>query len=512
MRSVPRPSLVSIVAYARAGALEHAWRLFREAGLEGADEPAALALKGRLLKDRAVAASGEARRGFYLEAAAAYGRAAELADATYPRINAASLSLLAGDAATARRHAEAVLARLSQEEADTPYWREATRAEALLVLGRIDDAKAALQAAVAVAPEAWEDHASTLRQFGLILEALGADAAWLAPLRPPRTLHFAGHTALAADDRTVRQEIDTLLERERIGFGYGALAAGADIVVAEALVARGAELHLVLPAPPEVFREASVATAGDDWAARFDRLLAEAASVKILPPAPTPAEPLAVQLAAEVAMGEAAMKAQQLMTEAVQLVVLESAAAGGAEPGSSGWARTAWAASGRRQRIVAAARHGAPAKAGPARDKTLALAALLAVEAPTPDALHDILRAEPGGDGRWAAGILHLAYDTPRAAADAARLIQAGAGEGLRIGGHYGLVETANDPFGGGVLRMGPAAALPPAILAATAPGGLQVSETFAAALQAASAEARTEYVGTLPWADGEQALHAVRA
>jgi class 3 adenylate cyclase len=108
--------------------------------------------------------------------------------------------------------------------------------------------------------------------------------------------------------------------------------------------------------------------------------------------------------------------------------------------------------------------------------------------------------------------VLHLAYESPLAAAEAAQRLRAKADEAPRIGGHYGLVEATKDPFGDGSLLMGAASALAPAILATTPPGGLQVSETFATALQAASAGARTEYVGTLPWDGGEQALYAIKA
>ena len=60
MSSPTPPALLSIIAYARAGALEEAWRRL-EAGGFSAEDPAALTVRGRLLKDRALAASGEAR-------------------------------------------------------------------------------------------------------------------------------------------------------------------------------------------------------------------------------------------------------------------------------------------------------------------------------------------------------------------------------------------------------------------------------------------------------------------
>src|SRR4051812_48979626 len=63
----PAP-LSTIIALARAGALDHAWYQFSMAGYATRDDdPAALTVKGRLLKDRALRASGEERRRFYLE-------------------------------------------------------------------------------------------------------------------------------------------------------------------------------------------------------------------------------------------------------------------------------------------------------------------------------------------------------------------------------------------------------------------------------------------------------------
>ena len=89
---MPTPSLLPIIAHARSGALAHAWRLFREAGLEGMmDDPAVLSLHGRLLKDEALAAEGAARRRLYEAAAGSYRAAAEAGGGTYPLINAAHL-------------------------------------------------------------------------------------------------------------------------------------------------------------------------------------------------------------------------------------------------------------------------------------------------------------------------------------------------------------------------------------------------------------------------------------
>jgi tetratricopeptide (TPR) repeat protein len=247
------PSLAAVAAYARTGALSHAWRLFRDGGFDRvADDPAVLAVRGRLLKGeaRGAAAEGERRR-LYREAGAAYAQAGALQRSTYPLINAATLAFLAGDRDEAAVRAEAVLAQ-GDDPDETPYYQAATRAEALLLLGRTAEARAALETAVARAPRAWEDHASTLRQFRLILAEAGEPGGWADMLRPPRCLHYAGHMAPADPDALAR-DVEALLYEEAPGFGFGALAAGADLVIAEVLLARGAELHVVLPAGRAAF-------------------------------------------------------------------------------------------------------------------------------------------------------------------------------------------------------------------------------------------------------------------
>ena len=68
-----------------------------------------MALHGRLLKDSGRAASGDTRRAFYRDAADAYARAGGLTEQTYPLINAATLSLLAGERDRSRVEVAAVV-------------------------------------------------------------------------------------------------------------------------------------------------------------------------------------------------------------------------------------------------------------------------------------------------------------------------------------------------------------------------------------------------------------------
>jgi hypothetical protein len=276
--------LAIIRSLARTGAAERAWAAFADAGLERvADDPRLLCLKGRLLKDRAMRVGAPADRAQLLRAAAeAYGEAARLGTDTYSRINAATLVYLRGDRAAAAALAADVLAMLDsgEHEAETPYWIGATRAEALLLMGRLAEAQRALADAVTLAPAAREDRAVTLRQFRRILAVDGADDSWISAHDLAPVLHFRGAMRLGSDTdvQLIRQAVLAV----KPGLAYGALAAGADIVAAEAALEVGAELHIVLPAAPDLFRAESVAPLGADWGPRFDRLVNAAATLECL--------------------------------------------------------------------------------------------------------------------------------------------------------------------------------------------------------------------------------------
>lgn len=519
-----RSALLSIIAHARSGALARAWALFEAHGLEAErDDPAVLAVRGRLLKDRAQEAAGPGRAALFREAAAAYARAGELGEgATYPLINAASLSLLAGDAAEAGRLAARVLDLIDsgRDGPETPYYREATRAEALLLQGRVSDARTSLEHAVALAPRAWEDHATTLRQFGLILEASGGEAGWLDALRPPRCLHFAGHMALAAGaeaDRLAAQ-VAEVARRERVGFAYGALAAGADIVAAEALRHAGVELHVVLPCAPGEFRRASVDPAGPDWTERFERLLQDVDTLRVIPAAAVSAA--SVQIGAEVAMGCATMQARTLQTEAMQLLVLSENPPSYA-PGGTTWAGEAWRAAGRRQVVLAAPRNAEPALAANSGERSrVRPAAILAMrlDDPTPGRLQALRGGIEGGGqtlapARWAADTAEVAFARPEEAAAAAAAIVAAFHDGVRVAAHYAVAELPLDSSGAMHGLEAATPSLTVRVLSSTPPGAVHVSDDFAAALAAAGGPGRTEYLGDLPSDDVERAtgLYALR-
>lgn len=506
-----RPSkLLRIIAYARSGALDHAWRLFSAAGFDRIDDdPAVLSLRGRLLKDRALLATGAARQAAAREAAAAYAAAARLAPAAYPLINAATLALIGGDGERSVTLAGEVLAHLaaSPDDEDTPYYRAATEAEARLLNGDVGAARAALDRAIALAPRAWEDHASTLRQFAVILAELGLAADWLEPLRPPRSLHFAGHMTLDGDEAALVARIDALLAAEKVGHGFGALAPGADLLIAERLLAREAELHVVLPGGRAAFEARTVRPYGADWAARYERALAAAATVTEVGDAA--AFGRSIDLADQIAMGRTAMNARILATTAVQLLLGPGDGPAGVKSAKSA---QLWARSGRRQHLLPMPATGAGSTADEPQSATASVLAL-SLTAADATALSDYVDgfadrlpslagvARTAGllcPPRWSGDRLLAAYATPGDAFAAAVSLSA-AGGTLRRALHIGIVARHVDPIDGGILLLGDTLAIAEAILGVAPDSAIIASEDFTAALSAgARDELRAEFIGEL--------------
>jgi hypothetical protein len=241
----------------------------------------------------------------------------------YPAINAATLSLIAGNATRARELAETVLVAASREDS---YWAAATEAEALLLLGRDAAAHEALERAAARHELDYGALASTRRQLRVICQMLGLGLDVLSPLTGPGVVYFCGHRigtdAFPQDaEQLVQAGIARVLERNSPGYAYGALAGGADILWAEALVARGTELHVVLPFDEREFVERSVAECGPTWAERFTRCRDEATTVRYATDDAFLGDDILFRYGGELAMGLALLRARYLDAEVRQLAM-----------------------------------------------------------------------------------------------------------------------------------------------------------------------------------------------
>ena len=298
----------AVLCLASTGASTRAAEEFRHLKLDqitqsSSDVPASLvfdiaSLEARLLKDDAVATSGPARVAKLTKAADAYEAVYRAmldtgnAEAYYPGINCATLRLLAGDTNSSMSLARQILAELAAWPAEKKsYYEVATELEAHLILDDLDAARAEAHAIAAEGQaNSRQDYralASTIRQLRLLTAAKKIDNSIIDVFAPPRVIHYLGHIISApgargrfpaSEEEKVREQIAECLAKAEVGFAYGSLAAGADILFAEAVLERGGSLHVVLPFAIEEFIDVSVRPAGPGWVERFHRCFEAAAA------------------------------------------------------------------------------------------------------------------------------------------------------------------------------------------------------------------------------------------
>jgi adenylate cyclase len=266
-----------------------------------------------------------------------------------------------------------------------------------------------------------------------------------------------------------------------VGYGFGSLACGSDILVAEALLARGAGLHVVLPFDTGEFLETSVRRGGAGWPERFRRCLDAARAVSRVTSGGHGGDDRLFRQAARLAMGLSLLEARARSAGVLQLAIWDGQPA-------SGLAGTAvdvagWASRGLPCEVIdpgsaadgTRAVAGAPVAevtgpAGPGR----ALLCVVAAEVPGQAPLREVVAHH--GDAVAAVELQGpswlLAFHDAAAAARCALELQQ---RSVRVGAHLGLAELA--PLAGeAVTRVLD-------LLSGTPPGHAYVSAALAAEL-----------------------------
>ncbi len=536
----PRPfAHAAILCLARSGATGFALAEYKRLGLDRVDDDESInALGARLLKDMALQTGGAERARIARASANAYARVAERFGSDYGAINAATMALVAGAHRRSGAQAARLLVRLAHAKGDRPsaYFEAATIAEAHLLLGDVDKAVDALRGGIALAPDQHAAHAATIRQMELICRERAVPATWLDPLRPPVCAHFTGHIFAAphvtsdAAVAALETRIETALAKNRVGSAFGSLAAGVDVLVAEAVLRMGLELHVVLPLAKEAFFAVSVTPFGSAWLPRVEACLRQAHSIRYASEDPYVGDDRVFAYASQYAIGCTILKARTIATHAVQLAVWDeqsSASLSGVAVDVAHWRST-----GREPLVIPV---GAIAQAG------------RKVEPPRPVASTDgratkaMLFADFQGFGRlrddqipaffsvvmeevattlsglairpwlvetWGDG-LFLVFDDPGAAVEAGlRIIEAhgsldlakhGLPEamGIRIAGHYGPIHVRTNPILKTKAAVGTHVVVAARIEPDVAPGSLYVSEALAGAIVALRDDRyRCGYVG----------------
>jgi adenylate cyclase len=525
-----------VLALARMGDTERAMELFSVYGLDASQDPHQRAVGARLLKDRALAAAdGPGRQAALEKAFAAYHAIYRESGDSFPGINAATLAMLAGRAEEARALATALLDDPAVAAA-ADYYRAATRAEALLLLGRTEEVTETLANETIGGSKDFGGRSSTLRQLSKIAAHLGMDrdarAALLAPLKLPGVVHYCGHMfgADAAAEARIRAAIDTALASEDVGFAYGALACGADIIAAEALLDRGVELHVILPFEEEDFLLQSVRPGGAGWEERYRACRARAASTVFASPMAYFGNPAQYGYASRTAMGLARLRAEHLAAEALQLAIWDGVASDG--PAGTGADVASWNAAGERTIVIDPGEVERSLVRPPPRVTTpyeRALAAILFTdfkgfstlsEAALPSfwdgvmgVVAEVLDAhadEVECRNSWGDALYAVTSSAPTAAEialqlqdrlarfDYATLGIDGSG-GMRIGAHYGPAYRTTDLITGRITYYGTEVSKAARIEPVTPPGAVFVTEPLAAILALeARGRFRCRYVGRI--------------
>ena len=533
----------ALLALARAGATEQAVVALDSTDLEARVASArpelqedVAALRARLAKDRCLAFSGQRRQVLAREAAERYEEIYRNLGRPYSCINAATMWLVAG---APERSAE--LARAAQDlcaAEPAGYWTAATKAEAALLLHDAETATESLGEAVGAGADL-AAMASTRRQLRLVCELNHLDPGVLDPLATPTVIHYSGHMIPPTDQQgrfpaalegEVAAAIASHLAEADVGFGFGSLACGADILFAEALLTRGAELHVVLPFALEEFRQVSVAQGGATWLERFEQCLAGATTVTYSTTGGYLGHEALFDYCSRLAMGHALIRASFLAAPVQQAVVWDGQPAQ-AEAGTavdvSNWRRY-----GRRTHVIPVSGNHQDNIAGPPRPSPRSVRAILfadvkgfsklpdaqmgvfldAVMTPLADTLaafdDAILFRNSWGDG------LYVVLRTVREAASCALALQETMKQldpsavglpstlGLRIGAHVGPVFEAIDPVRSERNFYGVEVTRTARIEPRTPEGDVYVTDPFAALIALEEpTDLSCQYVGHIPTA-----------
>ena len=149
----------------------------------------------------------------------------------------------------------------------------------------------------------------------------------------------------------IDREVRSFLAHHRIGFAYGSLASGADILVAEALLDQGVPLQVVLPFDTAEFERTSVTPAGQRWGERFRSCLDRADSVVHASDSSFMGDDELYGYAGRIAMGHALNRAAFLDAPAEQLAIWDQA--DGAVLAGTAHDVAVWRASGHPTHVIA---------------------------------------------------------------------------------------------------------------------------------------------------------------
>jgi class 3 adenylate cyclase len=221
--------------------------------------------------------------------------------AYYTGINAASVSLLAGNteqsrtiASQVRSICENILQNMKNEDEPVSFWLYASLGEACLLQGDMEKAEEFYTLAAQGCSKDIRALGSMRKQARLILNAAGKDSNSLDHCFPvPSVVLFSGHIIdqpsrehkrfPIENEELVRSRIAEWLEENNGQIGFSSAACGSDILFLEEMLKRGGEINVVLPFEREPFIQTSVdVVSGGNWVERYSNVLNKANEIKVL--------------------------------------------------------------------------------------------------------------------------------------------------------------------------------------------------------------------------------------
>ncbi len=351
-----------------------------------------------------------------------------------------------------------------------------------------------------------------------------ADSLIVAPAETDKSGNvavFCGHMFNTGSEAEVdlSRRIHDKLEELDIAVGYGPLACGADIVIAEALLDRGAELNVVLPFAEADFIAESVVSGGEDWLPRFERCRDAARTINFATPSDYVGDDNQFAYNTLYAMGLAVLRSEKRECEAFQLAVVSDQFASFSSTGLAGTKADMrlWQELGRETIAI---------PAGPV-PRNLSFPKREKVTGGTKREIRSIIFADYKGFSRigerqlpdfmntvmgriaqvltdfgdhvefrntWGDAV-YAVIDEPKTAASIAlalqeqlaeippNLVPEGAIAGMRLGLHYGPIWVGTDRITGNRLWYGGEVNRTARIEPVTPVGGVYCTESFAAAL-----------------------------
>lgn len=546
----------------RSGASRKAMELLQDLLEDGNRDQGTLAPLARAHRDLADQAKDPRRRHDHLEMACdLYVEAYRANHGIWSGIQVATLTFLLDRREEAEGLAKEVevscreLHEAYLEEGQDTFWLVAVLAQAALLQGQMSKALAYYGEVAERSSGRLGDLAELRHIASGILHHRGDDAGAIESLFPvPKVVVFNGHMVDHADRKTPRfhpdledavaAAISERLTKIGAGSGFASASCGSAILFHEAMMNRGGEIHVVLPYGRDEFMADSVAIRPEgDWGSRFDLVMNHArwsitASPQRLDRGSIPFQYANLQL-----LGLAKIRARQLHTEMVPMVVWDGQPSD--VPGSTAWTVASWMELGHPVEIIdlaaltggqysPEARKSGPQRPAPISEGGLVSRILVLLfadvvnfsqleETQIPKFVAHFLEAIRALEtelglpvlfrNTWGDGLFFVFEDV----ADGARFGQAlvqrmsethwldhGLPEGmnLRVAIHAGPVYLGTDPVTGNTTCFGSHVNRAARIEPITPPGQVYVSQAFAALATAQNIPDFTcEYVGQLPLA-----------